>query len=147
MAKTAATAGFTLIELVITLAIVGIATSFAVASYRTHLVRGYRAEAIQALLAIAAEQEKFHLDHGSYSDRLDAAPGDETPGLPVASLTLGRRYRLAIELADASAFVAVARPQPGRGQDDPSCERISIDESGRREAMDRAGRNSTARCW
>ena len=147
MAKVATAAGFTLIELAIALVIVGITASFAMSSYRRHLVRTYRTEAIQSLLAIAAEQEKFHLNHRRYSDRLDAAPGDELPGLPVGSTTLRGRYRLTIEHADAARFLVVASPQAERGQDDPQCRRITIDESGRRRAEDAARRDSTARCW
>jgi type IV pilus assembly protein PilE len=144
MAK-APTAGFTLIELMIALAIVAVTMSFAVASYRGHVQRSHRIEAVHALLTAAAEQEKFHLAHGRYGDRLDAAPGSEPPGLPVASLTARGRYRLAVEFADAAQFRLAAAPLDGFP--DPVCTRLSLDESGRRLALDRAGRDSTARCW
>lgn len=145
MAKTAA--GFTLIEILVALAIAAITASLAFASYRTSLLRAARTEAIHGLLAIAAEQEKFHLNMGRYADRLDAAPGSEPAGLPVASRSLHGRYRLAIESADAAGFLAVARPQPAAGQDDPQCARITIDESGRRRAEDSGGRDATGTCW
>ena len=145
MAQTRPTAGFTLIEVVIALAIVAITTTLAIASYHGYLLRGHRIEAMQALLAAAAEQEKFHLAHGRYGDRLDAVPGSDPPGLPVASRTLRGRYRLAVETADASTFrvVATAADQGG----DPLCLRMSIDESGRRGAADAAGSDSTVKCW
>jgi type IV pilus assembly protein PilE len=143
MAKAAA--GFTLIELMIALAIVAIATSFAVTSYRGHVQKSGRIEAVHALLAAAAEQEKFHLAHGRYSDRLDARPGAEPPGLPVASLTPRGRYRLAIADADVAAFRLDAVTVAGNA--DSQCARLTIDESGRRAARDSAGRDSTARCW
>ena len=84
MAQAHPAAGFTLIELVIALAIVAITTSVAASSYRTYLRRGHRSEAVQALLAAAVEQEKFHLANGRYGDRLDAVAGEEPPGLSVA---------------------------------------------------------------
>lgn len=145
MAQTRPIAGFTLIEVAIALAIVAITTTFAIASYRGHLLRGYRVEAVHALLAAAAEQEKFHLAHGHYGDRLDAAAGSEPPGLPVASRTPRGRYQLAVETADASAFRIVAFTANGR--DDPLCPRMFIDESGRRGASDAEGRDSTVKCW
>jgi type IV pilus assembly protein PilE len=145
MAKTAAGGGFTLIDLMIALAIIAVTMSFAVASYRGYMQRGYRVEAAQALLAAAAEQERFHLAHGGYSDRLDAESGSEPPGLPVASLTPHGRYRLRVELADAAQFRIVAGPAGGHA--DPLCEQFAIDESGRRQARDRRGGDSTARCW
>lgn len=145
MAKAAP--GFTLIEILVALAIAAITASLALASYRMSLQRAARTEAVHALLAIAAEQERFHLNAGRYADRLDAAPGAEPPGLPVASRTLHGRYRLVIESADAAGFLAVARPQSSTGQVDPHCARLSIDESGRRRAEDAHGRDSTGACW
>ncbi|MBM5811941.1 MAG: prepilin-type N-terminal cleavage/methylation domain-containing protein [Gammaproteobacteria bacterium] len=57
MAPPATRRGFTLIELLIALLIVAITTSVAAASYRGHLRRAARVEAVQALLVIAAEQQ------------------------------------------------------------------------------------------
>jgi len=144
MAK-AATAGITLIELMIALAVVAITTSLAVASYRGYTLRGHRVEAAHALLAAAAEQEKFHLAHGHYGERLDGSPGAEPAALPVASTTPHGRYQLAVESADAVGFRIVARASERHV--DPLCARFSIDESGRRGARDHEGRDSTARCW
>ncbi|HEX9695868.1 MAG TPA: type IV pilin protein [Actinomycetota bacterium] len=145
MAQTEPAAGFTLIEVVIALAIVAITTMIAAASYRDHIVRSHRVEAVQALLAAAAEQEKFHLSHGRYGDRLDAAVGDEPPGLPVASRTPGGHYALAVASASAAEFSVVATATSDRA--DPLCRMLSIDESGRRGAMDAGGADSTRRCW
>jgi len=148
MAQASRRTGFALIEVMIALVIVAITTSLAFASYRRQLVRSHRIEAVQALLAAAAEQEKFHLALGRYSDRIDSGVGDERPGLPVASTTTHRKYELVIEYADAARFRIVATPLEDGGQgDDLQCRRLSIDESGRREALDASGKDSTSRCW
>lgn len=145
MAQARPAAGFTLIELVIALAILAITTALAASSYRNYLRRGHRSEAVQALLAAAVEQEKFHLAYGRYGDRLDAAAGEDPPGLPVASRTPGGHYVLAVPIATAAEFRVVATASGGGG--DPSCSGLSIDQSGRRSAMDAHGADSTARCW
>ena len=148
MAQIAKRSGFTLIELVIALVIVAITALFGLASYRRYLVRSYRLEAVQGLLTIAAEQEKFHLGNGRYSDRLDCKDDDVPPGLPVSSLTPHGRYRMTVEFADAATFRLVALPRADGGQiDDKACRQFSIDESGRREARDSTGSDSTNRCW
>ncbi len=144
MAKTAGAAGFTLIEVAVALAVVAITTTIAVSSYRGYLQRGHRLEAVQALLAAAAEQEKFHLAHGRYSDRLGARGGDDPPGLPLNPQTPRGRYRLTVEAADASGYRVVAIADT---RDDPQCRSLSIDESGRRGALDAAGADSSSRCW
>ena len=117
----------------------------AASSYRNHLRRGHRSEAVQALLGAAVEQEKFHLANGRYGDRLDAAVGDDPPGLPVASRTPGGHYVLAIPVATAAEYRMVATAEGNGG--DPACRSLSIDESGRRAAADARGADSTARCW
>jgi type IV pilus assembly protein PilE len=145
MAQAPHSAGFTLIELAIALAIVAITTSLAVSSYRVHLLRSHRIEAAHALLGAAAEQEKFHLAHGHYGERLDAIAGNEPPGLRTASRTAHGRFRLIVEWADASRYRIVAAATDERG--DPLCARMFIDESGRRGALNAGGGDSTAKCW
>ena len=148
MAQVAKRSGFTLIEVMIALVIVAITASYALVSYRRYLVRAYRLEAVEGLLIAAAEQEKFHLAHGRYSDRLDSAVGDELPGLPVPSITPHRRYQMTIELADAGTFRLAAMPLVNGGQTaDTDCRQFLIDESGRRQARDSTGNDSTNRCW
>jgi type IV pilus assembly protein PilE len=145
MAQARPAAGFTLIELMVALAVVAITMMIAASSYRNYLRRGHRSEAVQALLAVAVEQEKFHLANGRYGDRLDAAAGENPPGLPVASRTPGGHYVLAVPTASAAEFRLVATAAGNGG--DPSCTTLSIDESGRRAATDARGADSTARCW
>jgi type IV pilus assembly protein PilE len=138
-------AGFTLIEVMIALAVVAITTLLAASTYRSHLRRGHRAQAAQALLLAAAEQEKFHLAHGSYGSRLDASVGDDPPGLPVASRTPGGHYAIAVAVATAAEFRVVATAADS--QADPACRVMSIDESGRRLATGAGGTDTSARCW
>ena len=145
MAKAQSTAGFTLIELLVALAVVAITTTIAASSYRSYLRRGQRVEAVQALLAAAAEQEKFHLANGRYGDRLEAAAGEDPPGLPVASQTPGGHYLIAVPTATAAEYRVVATAAAGGA--DPACASFAIDESGRRSAADARGADSTARCW
>ncbi len=148
MAQIAGRTGYSLIEVMVALVIVAITASLAFATHRRYLLRSNRIEAIQTLLAAAAEQEKFHLAHGHYSDRLDARAGDETPGLPVPSVTPRRRYAMAVEGADAGVFRLVVTPLAEGGQwDDAECRWFSIDETGRRQARDSKGLDSTSRCW
>jgi type IV pilus assembly protein PilE len=138
-------AGFTLIEILIALAIVAITTLLAASTYRKQLQRGHRAQAAQSLLLAAAEQEKFHLANGTYVSRLDASAGADPPGLPVASRTPGGHYTIAVTLATAAEFRVVATASGSRS--DPACHTMSIDESGRRQATGAGGADSAARCW
>ncbi len=145
MAQARPTAGFTLIELVVALAVVAITTTIAASSYRNQLRRSHRVAAVQALLAAATEQEKFHLSNGTYGNRLDGRPGEEPPAVPVASRTPGGHYLLSVTFADAVSFRVVATAADREA--DPTCRVLAIDEAGRRAATDAGGVDTTGRCW
>lgn len=58
--------GFTLIELMIVVAIVAILSRIAFPSYQAYIQRGYRAEARAAMLNMAQLEERNYTDRGSY---------------------------------------------------------------------------------
>ena len=78
-----ASGGFSLIELMIVIAIVGLLASIATPSYVGYLARGKRAEAKQALLENALFLETHYTTRGFYS----TAKGNNTaPTLPVTQV-------------------------------------------------------------
>lgn len=67
--------GFTLIELMIVVAILGILMSIAVPAYNEYIRRGHRATAQQFLLDIAQRQEQYLLDNRQYATILGPGAG------------------------------------------------------------------------
>jgi type IV pilus assembly protein PilE len=64
--------GFTLIELMITVAVVGILAAVAYPSYRDHVRRGMRSAGQQFLMDMAQREEQFLLDQRNYTGTLGA---------------------------------------------------------------------------
>ena len=137
--------GVTLLELLVVLALAGILAGIAYPSYRAQLLRAHRLEAVEALLAAAAAQERFQLAHGRYADRI-AAEGED--GLSMPRLTSGGRYGLEVVLPGPADFLVRAVPRAGSGQeDDRRCQELWIRADGRRGASDRDGGDSSRICW
>ncbi len=70
MARRAAR-GFTLIELMITVAIVGILAAIAYPSYQNSIRKGRRAAAQEFLLDVAQREQQYFLDNRSYGSLTD----------------------------------------------------------------------------
>lgn len=62
--------GFTLIELMIAVAIVGILTMIAYPSYQGYLLKGNRASAQAFLMNVAQRQQQYFLDNRAYAPDL-----------------------------------------------------------------------------
>jgi type IV pilus assembly protein PilE len=144
--------GFSLIELLVTLAVLAIVTSVAVGSYRQYVQRAARVDATSALLRVAAAQEKFYAQNGQYAgnDVLATAPPD---GLGIAGTERGY-YDLSIAAAAgglATGYTATATADSGSSQaDDDNCQTFTINERGLRTASNSDGDTSaeiTDRCW
>ena len=114
--------GFTLIELMITVAILAIVAAVAIPSYTSYVERGKRAEARTALLDIAARQERYYSNNRQYADQLSKLRMSGTK-------SENGNYTLSVALGGSNNqdFDATATPS---GWTDDECGDLSIDETG-----------------
>jgi prepilin-type N-terminal cleavage/methylation domain len=67
--------GFTLIELMIVVAIIGILAAIAIPQFNQYRIRGYNASAISGLKNVATSMEAYYGENDKYTNVLSALPG------------------------------------------------------------------------
>lgn len=128
--------GFTLVEMMVVVAILGIIAAIAYPSYQRQVARSTRADAHAALSALANRQEQYFYDHRSYTTNTAAL------GLPSPYTTEGGHYRVTI-VADGdirTGFVATATAQGVQASRDSECRVMTIDHRGQQGG-------SATDCW
>jgi type IV pilus assembly protein PilE len=132
--------GVTLIELMITVAIVGILAAIAYPSYRNQVVRSTRTEAKVPLEQRALQLEKCFTRYMAYN-----SPNCAAAQAAANVMTSDGNYQLGIDSLTATTFRVTASPV-GPQRQDAECNMFSIDQNGRREVSGAAAANP-ARCW
>lgn len=117
--------GFTLIELMVTVAIVGILLSIAYPAYGQYLVRSNRSAAQSYLMELAQAQVQYMADSRSYAASVDDL------SLPVPD-AVSSKYEVEIALEDGppQSFVITATPIENTIQEDDGA--LSVNQAGTR---------------
>ena len=134
--------GFTLIEVMIVVAIVGILAAIAMPSYTEYIRRGHRAEARAALLQGAQWMERATTATGTYP---------LTASFPTTLTTMqSGRYTVAVASPPASAASGAAftlTATPAGGQVGDKCGSYTLTHSGVRGAASAASGALVTECW
>jgi len=128
--------GFTLIELMITVAVVAILAAVAMPSYTEHIMRSHRSNARTTLLGAAQWMERAATVRGSYP-----VTGSVTSGILNVE---GNRYTVTFT-ATGQTFSFTASPLPGTAQINDKCGSLSIDQAGTKSVT--GASLSAAECW
>jgi len=141
-------AGFTLIELMIVMAVVAILAMVAVPMFQDSVRKSRRADAMAGLNRLQLLQERVRGQQPSY-----AAAVASMPGAPAAT-SPERHYELAVDAANATGYTMTATASAGSPQfNDTQCRRLRVRMEGGTitySSLNAAGDVDTTnanRCW
>ena len=126
-------AGFTLIELMIAVAIVAVLLAVAMPSYREHVRKSSRAEAQAYMMAVETRQQQFLVDTRAYAATV-AVVGVAVPANVNAAYTLDMPTPTAVPPAYTLTLT------PKTGQSGERCGILSINSAGTKTA-------AVSGCW
>ena len=137
-------AGFSLIELMTAISIVGILAAIALPAYTAQTRKSRRTEAKTALLDLAGREERLFSTTNAYS----ATAAD----LGYSSLTsVGSGYygvEITVSAGPPATYTIKATPVTGKGQEkDTQCASFTVIQTGKQTARDSADTDASSKCW
>jgi len=135
--------GFSLIELMIVVAIIGILAAVAIPSYQNYVERTRRVDAQAALTEMAQAMEGAYARNFSYEKLATGAADTGTPSAPVLRSSSVDFYTLTISAAAKNSYTLSAAASGAQIQD--KCGTLSIDNTGQKTAT--KGGSAISDCW
>jgi type IV pilus assembly protein PilE len=112
--------GFTLIELMIGISVVGIVSSVAMPSFESQLHKSRRADALVATMTVQAAQERFRSNASSYGSLAE---------IGVPSTSPAKHYSLQVSASDAEGFELLATATGSQWRD-AGCRYLKLSSTG-----------------
>lgn len=131
--------GFTLIELVIAIAIVGIIASIAIPSYTSYVTRANRVGATTELMVDAALIEKYYSANNTYDDATLA-------NINAAAVSENDLYNMSLSNLGARTFTITATAIGSQASDDV-CDAFTLNQNGDKGAVNSSNGDSSSECW
>ncbi len=132
--------GFTLIELMITVAIVAILAAIAYPSYQEQVRKGRRADAMAQLVTLAQAYERFYTSNNTYVGFWGTLPAEQRQ-----SPNAGTAFYLLTAVEARTSFTITATRQAAGGQIHDRCGNLTLTHAGTKGIV--GGTATLDECW
>lgn len=140
--------GFTLIETLITVLIVGVLASIAYTSYYKQVQKSNRSDAKVALNETAQRLQRCFTSYFTYTPAAGLCKAADEVSTGVTSEEGFYLVQAASVASPSTTYILEAKPIAGKRQaKDDTCKVISLDQTGRRRAKDKDNNDTTDQCW
>jgi type IV pilus assembly protein PilE len=144
--RTCREAGFTLVELMVTIVIGTILLSIAIPSYQSQMRKSRRTEAKTAILDLASREERLFSTTNNYSQ----TPADLGYPPPWPQPIGGGYYTVSVTAVPVAGTVpatfTITANAIGTQLKDTQCQTFTVDQTGLQASADANGVNSNATC-
>jgi len=142
-------AGFTLIELMIVVSVIGVLSAIAYSSYQSSVMKSNRSEAKAELSTVAGRLQSCYSMYGRYDDPSSTNLCAVYEKMENAAITSdGRGYYLVdLVAATTTTFTLKAVPIKTPQTKDKDCAYFEYKHTGAHTSKDKANADSTAKCW
>ena len=158
--------GFTLIELMIAVVIIGILAAIAYPAYTKYTMQSRRSDAYSALSSAANNLEKFYSQCSCYTTDIKSAsafscqaPAAVAPSTCPGTLGLGasgdqspnQYYSLTVITSSAAgappAGYLITAAAQNQQANDTDCQKLTLDSTGAKKAKNSGGADTSTVCW
>jgi type IV pilus assembly protein PilE len=150
--------GFTLIELMVAVAVTAILATIAVTSYRSFVLKAHRTEAKSALLDLASLEERYLSTSptGGYSSNptnlgypagFPIAFGSGYYNIPATTFVVNAPSVAGANAPAVPASFSITAVAIGNQVNDTACATFVVTSTGARTAFTSGGVDNTAACW